>query len=170
MNIAALAIAGVLTLSPPSGSTCLHNCHIDDAGLALLKHFEGYSPFPYADAVGVQTIGFGHAIRPGEAIPAPLLGQAAQTLLESDANGKAVAINRLVKVPLRSQQADALISFTFNLGEATLARSTLLREVNLRRDAAVPEQFLRYDHAGGRVLTGLLVRRKAEAALYVAGE
>lgn len=172
--IAGLAAALLFITHPPllanpansPAKTCLHNCQIDDNGLNLLKHFEGYSPFPYKDAAGIPTIGFGHAIRAGERIRAPLLGPEAQTLLRSDANGKARAINRLIEVPLRADQANAIISFTYNLGEGTLSRSTLLKRINARRDAAVPAEFLKWDKAGGKVLKGLQIRRRAEADLY----
>lgn len=146
--------------------SCFHNCQIDDDGLSLLKRFEGYSPFPYPDVIGVSTIGFGHAIKRGERIRAPLLGPDAQTLLESDANAKAGAVNRMVEVPLHPGQANALISFTFNLGEGSLERSTLLKRVNSGRHAAVPAEFLKWDKAGGKVVRGLQIRRRAEADLY----
>lgn len=178
----AAAIAAAATLSsqpqqlvnpaqllPQPTETCLKNCQIDDTGLALLKHFEGYSPFPYKDAVGVMTIGFGHAIQRGESIPAPLLGSAAETLLKSDARVSAKAINQQISVRLTTTQADALISFTFNLGGGALAKSTLRRRVNAGQHGKVPPEFLKWNHAGGKVLPGLSARRRAEAALYQAG-
>jgi hypothetical protein len=62
-----LLVLGVITSPvehPPE--LCVDNCAVSDAGLALVKHFEGYSPTVYEDAAGYPTIGFGHLIKPGE--------------------------------------------------------------------------------------------------------
>lgn len=173
--LAAAAAAAALShqiSAPPRPAhveTCLHNCQIDDTGLALIKHFEGYYPYPYRDPVGIVTIGFGHVVQRGESIKAPILGAAAEKLLESDANATARHVNRLITAPLTPAQADALISFTFNVGSGTLKKSSLRRRVNAHQNAKVPPEFLKYDHAGGRVLPGLAARRRAEAQLYAAG-
>ena len=164
---AALVSPTVIHLSHPAHQpTCLHNCRIDDTGLALLKHFEGYYPYPYHDPVGIVTIGFGHVIQRGERLKAPLLGSQAVTLLESDANATAGHVNRLIDVPLYPGQADALISFAFNVGSGTLQRSSLRRAVNAQQNDKVPGEFMKWVRAGGHVLPGLVSRRRAEAALY----
>lgn len=169
---AALVSPTVIHLAQPAHppATCLHNCRIDDTGIALIKHFEGYYPYPYKDPVGIATIGFGHVIRKGEAIKPPLIGSEAVSLLESDANATARHINRLIDVPLLPGQADALISFTFNLGAGTLQKSTLRRVVNARQNDKVSSEFMKWDHAGGEILPGLVARRRAEAELYASGE
>jgi Phage lysozyme len=77
---------------PPT--PCVDNCAVSDAGLALLKHFEGYSPIVYEDAAGYPTIGFGHLIKPGEKIEEPLLGDAAERLLQDDVKPKVAAGER----------------------------------------------------------------------------
>jgi len=128
----------------------------------MIQHFEGYRPFIYSDIVGVQTVGFGHALQHGEAIKQPLLPKDAQTLLESDLKPKERAINQMVNVRLRHNQFDALADFTYNLGEGTLKRSTLLKEVNAKGEPG----FLRYDKAGGVPVRGLTYRREAEVELY----
>lgn len=77
------------------------------------------------------------------------------------------AIDRLVKVPLNQNQADALISFTFNCGVGALQKSTLLKVLNAGRYAEVPSQLARWNKAGGRVWPGLTRRRAAEGALFM---
>jgi lysozyme len=59
-----------------------------------LKHFEGYSPIVYEDAAGYPTIGFGHLLKPGEKIEEPLLGDAAERLLQDDVKPKVAAGER----------------------------------------------------------------------------
>jgi GH24 family phage-related lysozyme (muramidase) len=92
---------GVLTSpveQPPA--PCLKNCQPSPAAVGVIKHFEGYSPITYQDAAGYPTIGFGHLIKPGEKIQEPLLGEAAERLLQQDIAPKAAAVNARVSVPL----------------------------------------------------------------------
>ena len=112
---------------------CVDNCAVSDAGLALVKHFEGYSPIVYEDAAGYPTIGFGHLIKPGEKIEEPLLGEAAERLLLQDVKPKAAAVNARVSVPLFQGQFDAVLSWTYNLGEGALKSSTMLKKINTAR-------------------------------------
>jgi lysozyme len=142
------------------------NCVVSDAGLALVKHFEGYSPIVYEDAAGYPTIGFGHLIKPGEKTQEPLLGDAAERLLQKDIAPKAAAVNQYVRVPLFQGQYDSLISWTYNLGEGALKSSTMLKKINAGRHDEVPGQMKRWNRAGGKVLKGLERRHEAEAALY----
>ena len=132
----------------------------------MIKHFEGYSPIIYKDAAGYDTIGFGHLIKPGEKIEEPLLGDAAEGLLLQDVKPKAAAVNARVSVPLFQGQFDAVVSWTYNLGEGALKSSTMLKKINAVRHDEVPGQMKRWNRAGGKVLKGLERRREAEAALY----
>lgn len=169
--IKALIVAFVALLPAQTlNNACQNDCVISQAGLTLIQHFEGYMPFPYDDAVGIKTVGFGHVILPGERFTYPLLPEQANDLLKKDAGKAGKGVNRKIRVPLRQGQFDGLTSFTFNLGEAALGGSTLLKRVNARRHAEVPAEFMKWNKARVRgVLTplpGLTRRREAEAALY----
>jgi lysozyme len=171
MTIKSLLYSVMLFAAPlwngqASAETCLKTCQVSEAGYTLIRTFEGYSPFIYKDAVGLPTIGFGHLIKPGETFKQPLMGAEADALLKSDTVGFQKAINRMVQVRLWQHHFDALASFTFNLGSGALQKSTLLKRVNQQRHAEVPAEFMKWVNAGGRVLRGLVIRRKAEAALY----
>ena len=61
-------------------------------------------------------------------------------------------------------QFDALVSFHYNTG--AIARSTLLRLHRAGKYGEAAAEFARWNRAGGRILKGLVRRRKAEAALY----
>ena len=162
-----LLALGVMTSpveQPPA--PCLKDCEPSAAAYGVIKHFEGYSPIVYEDAAGYPTIGFGHLIRPGEKIQEPLLGDAAERLLQEDIGPKAAAVNARVSVPLFQGQFDAVVSWTYNLGEGALKNSTMLKKINAARHEEVPVQIKRWNKAGGRVLKGLERRREAEAALY----
>ena len=61
----------------------------------------------------------------------------------------------------------AIVDFTFNLGAGQLQTSTLRRRINQRDWAAVATELRRWIYGGGKVLPGLVARRKAECALLV---
>ena len=69
-------------------------------------------------------------------------------------------------MPLKQNQFDALVSWTFNLGPSNLKQSTLLRVLNEGEYDQVPAQIKRWNKAGGKVLDGLIRRREAEALLF----
>lgn len=141
---------------------------ISERGLNLIIHFEGFSPVVYRDAAGFPTIGYGHLIRPGEIFPERISEQDARRLLREDVMVAERAVARWISVPLTQAQFDALVSFTFNLGAGVLQRSTLRRVLNRGEVDEVPEQLMRYVWAGGKKLAGLVRRRRAEAALFLA--
>jgi lysozyme len=161
-----LLLAVWLTLTPQPPTLCVDDCQLSDKGIALIQHFEGFMPFTYKDAAGLDTIGYGHLIRPGETFEQPMLPQQAEKLLRNDVAIAERAVNRRVTIALKQNQFDALTSFTFNTGEGALAKSTLLRRVNAARHTEVPAQFLRWVRAKGQILPGLVRRRQAEADLY----
>jgi lysozyme len=76
------------------------------------------------------------------------------------------AVRRLVTVPLAAHQYDALVSFTYNVGEGNLAKSTLLKCVNRGDHKQAAKEFSRWNKAGGKTLAGLTRRRASEALLY----
>ena len=136
-----------------------------DQGLALTEQFEGLQLTAYQDPVGVWTIGYGHTgndVQPGLTITQ----EQASALLLQDVASAVAAVNRLVTVPLTQNQFDALVDFTFNVGQGNLTSSTLLRELNAGNTAGAAAQFLVWVYAGGVQLPGLVKRRQAEAALF----
>ena len=160
-------LALLLILFPLQSLACLKNCKADRDSLRLITSFEGFSPFVYKDIVGIDTVGFGHALKPGEHFPEPMTGYEAQTLLESDVALFQAGINRLVKADLTKNRFAALLDYTFNLGVYTLQKSSVLAYVNAKRHKEVPSRLILYDRAGGRVSNGLLRRREAEGTLYI---
>lgn len=138
-----------------------------DAGLELIKRFEGVRLNAYDDGVGVWTIGVGHikGVKPGDVATADQVDR----WLREDAQEAEDAVNRLARAPLTQAQFDALVSFTFNLGAGALERSTLLKRLNGRDYDAAANEFLRWNIAGGRVLAGLTKRRIAERMLFLTG-
>ena len=140
---------------------------LSTSGAAAIALHEGVVKTAYIDPVGVTTICAGHTKT--AKLGQTLTDAQCAELLKTDVADAATAIKRLVRVPLTQNQYDALVSFTFNVGEGNLAKSRLLREVNAGNCWAVGAQFMRWDYAGGRKLAGLTKRRQYEREQWETG-
>jgi lysozyme len=138
-------------------------------GVSLIRAFEGFSSVVYVCPAGFPTVGYGHVVQAGERFETPLSPDAGEALLRKDLPRYESAVCRLIDMPLGDLCFDALVSFTFNLGEDALAASTLRRLVNVGRVTEVGPQFDRWVFAGARKLPGLVRRRAAERALWERG-
>lgn len=141
---------------------------ISDAGLALIREFEGLRLEAYPDpATGSDpwTVGYGHT---GKDVVTGLriTEEEAERLLLVDCAEFEDCVNELVEVDLQQHQFDALICFVFNLGCNAFRSSTLRRLVNQGNFEAAEAQFARWDKAAGKVMPGLTRRRAAEADLF----
>jgi lysozyme len=159
---------------------------LDQAGLEFIKQWEGCRLEAYEDVVGKLTIGVGHLLTDKELESGELLvfdpsfptmyvvnwrdgitDDDAMNLLAMDAADAEAAVDDLVDVELTQNQFNALVSFVFNLGRGAFAKSTLLTYVNEHYPASfICGQFMRWVHAGGRVVQGLVNRRMAECRLW----
>ena len=147
--------------------------HINAAGLALIKEFEGCARqlsngtiVTYLDSVGVPTIGYGHThdVHLGQSID--MAGAVA--FLQQDLHTFETGVSNLVTVPLTDNEFAALVAFSFNVGLGNLKNSNLLELLNGGKPkAAVADQFSHFTRAGGQVLQGLVRRRNAEKALFL---
>tara|TARA_B110000977_G_scaffold125839_1_gene161013 strand:+ start:189 stop:614 length:426 start_codon:yes stop_codon:yes gene_type:complete len=137
---------------------------ISKNGLDLIKHFEGCELEAYKCPAGVWTIGYGHIKTAVEGMT--ITQHQADEMLIEEMNEYEGYINNSVRVDLTQNQFDAMVSWVYNLGNGNLNASTLLKVLNSGDYAGVPEQMLRWNKAGGRVLEGLTRRRQAEADLF----
>lgn len=139
---------------------------INAAGLELIKSFEGCVLESYKDAVGINTIGFGH-VGP-ESAPGSIISQErAEELLAQDLVKFEKGVSSLLKQPVSSNQFSAMVCFAYNVGLANFKSSLLLRCVNMLHPKDAADQFLRWNKAKGHVLAGLTRRRQAERALFL---
>lgn len=145
-------------------------------GEALIKHYEGCRLQAYQDQAGVWTIGYGNtyyengsSVKRGDIIPQWRADELFRKLAPRYAT---VVGDLLAGVRLKTYQSDALISFVWNLGAASLEDSTLLRVI--REDPGnyreIERQFCKWRLVKGRVSAGLYARRQSEAWLYRTGE
>lgn len=63
----------------------------------------------------------------------------------------------------------AFVSFIYNVGAGTFAKSTLLKKLNGGDAARSCAELDKWTYAGGRVLPGLVKRREEEWALCEVG-
>lgn len=140
---------------------------LSTTGAQLIEQFEGFVPHPYRDAVGVWTIGYGSTKGVGPSTPRVTRAQAeARLMREVDATYGA-AINAL-RLPLNQNQFDALVSFVYNVGPGGVSSSTGVgRALRAKRWTDAANALLAWDKVGGRTLTGLSRRRRAERALFL---
>lgn len=134
-------------------------------GLQLTEGFEGCWLTAYLDQGGVATIGYGHTS--GVKLGDTCTWEQAQQWLEQDIAWAEGEVNQKVSIPLTQGEFDALTDWVFNCGRYALEHSTLLRLVNEDDLPEAAEQFERWDHAGGKVVAGLLRRRLAEEAEFL---
>lgn len=139
---------------------------ISQAGIDLIKSFEGCRLSAYLDSVNVPTIGYGST--EGVSMGDTITQDEAESLLREDLIRFEACVNDYVTVDIDQNEYDALVSFAFNLGCGALKTSSLLRLLNAGNKEAAAQQFLRWDKAGGKVLAGLTRRRKAESERFLA--
>lgn len=142
---------------------------INREGLELIKHFEGFRSNAYLCPANVWTIGYGSTFYPdGRKVKAGdhVTRAEGEELLRNTVKRFEQGVDRMVKVKLNSNQFSALVSFAFNVGLGAFSKSTLLRVLNQGNYAEAYRQFGRWTRGGGRVLAGLVRRRKAEKALF----
>jgi lysozyme len=144
---------------------------LSDKGYDLIKRFEGFSDRPYKCPAGISTIGYGNTYYPNgtkvKITDKQITREYANQILAHIADEFAEDVLKLVKSKITVNQLNALTSFAYNVGVANLAKSTLLKLVNINpNDGNIAKEFLKWSKAGGKVLNGLTNRRIAESALY----
>jgi lysozyme len=138
---------------------------ISDKLLAFTAGFEGCRLQAYQDQVGVWTIGYGHT---GDDVYEGLVWtqEQADKDLREGLQKRQDAVQAMVTVDITQNQLDALTDFAYNLGVGALESSFLLKCVNAGNIDAASAQFVKWDHAGGKEVEGLLRRREAERDLF----
>ena len=125
---------------------------LSDKGAKFIKQFEGLRLTAYNDGTGVMTVGYGHTgdVKAGETITQAQ----ADSYFSEDVKWAVDTVNSAVKVELQQNQFDALVSFTYNVGEGAFKSSTLLKDLNAGDYKSVPSQLDRWIYAGEK--TGML--------------
>lgn len=147
---------------------------INDAGLELIKSFEGCRLVAYDDlqpnktitdisqVKGTLTIGYGHTA--GVTVGMVINQVQANNMLKSDMKKYEKYVTDHVKIPLNENQFSALVSFCYNCGVGNL--KTLVKN---RTAEQIADAMILYNKSKGQVLAGLVRRREAERRLFLSG-
>ena len=144
---------------------------ISEKGLSMIERFEGCLLKASNKLDGVWTIGYGQTgsyygkrVRRGMATTKAL---AHAWLRDHSIKTYEDAVTQAVKVPLNQNQFDALVSFAYNVGVGALKQSTALRKLNAGDYAGAADALTMWTKCNGKVLAGLVRRRKEERALFL---
>ena len=142
----------------------------NEAGVDLIKHYEGLRRTSYLCPANVWTIGYG-AIRffDGGAVPpsTTISELQADELLRRDLSHTEDMVSRLIRVPLSENQFSSLVSLVFNIGAGNFQRSQIRQRVNRSDYDGAASIFWQWRRGGGRILPGLVARRESERVLFV---
>lgn len=138
--------------------------------LDIIKKHEGLRLKSYKCPADKWTIGYGNTfyedgtpVRENEQITK----ERAEWMLRVVANQFWEQMKPLIKSNINENQKAALLSFAFNVGIGNFKKSTLLKKVNADPlDPSIRNEFEKWIKAGGKVLQGLVNRRREESALY----
>jgi len=163
------------------------------AGEDLMHKFEGMRNRPYLCPAHIWTIGYGHVLYQEQirlpvvrtpANPTSMIRKEMPLKPEDNRVWTKAEIDELFKVDVASFERgvlrlvpgvlghqgrfDALVSFAFNAGLGNLQRSTIRMKANRGDWEGAAEAFMAWTKGGGKVLPGLVKRRQAEIALFLA--
>lgn len=150
--------------------------------LRLIEDFEGYLQRlndgtdrvkPYWCPAHVATIGVGSTRYPDGSrvkITDPPISKArAYECLNWELRSNEAASYRLSPRKMHAWMRGVTVSFMYNCGEGAYQGSSLRKAINDGRWEDVPAQLAKWRMGGGRVLAGLVRRRKAEGVLFMKG-
>lgn len=150
---------------------------INQAGIDLIKKYEGLRLSAYQDPIGIWTIGYGHTggIKHGDICT---VAQATAWLL-NDISSAEDAVSDAVTSDINENQKAALVSFCYNVGPGregvkdglcelkSGGQSHLLIYTNRSDWINAANEFPKWAKAGGVVVFGLMKRRVDERALFM---
>ena len=144
---------------------------LSDNGFRLLGELEGIVLRPYKDSVGIPTIGIGSTYyedgtkvkMTDKAITKERAIQLAKNVVKSFEQ----QVNKSILLPMTQNQFDAMVLLCYNIGESGFAKSSVVKNFNAGNLQKAADSFLLWNKAGGRVVQGLVNRRKKERDLFL---
>jgi lysozyme len=144
---------------------------LNNAGYQLICEFEGLRLKPYLCSAKISTIGYGNTYYPDgkrvTLLDKEITKEYAFEIFKVIADKFAKRVSSMVKKPLTQNQFNALVSFAYNVGTGAFSTSTLLKKVNANpNDLTIRNEFARWIRANGKIVNGLVNRRKKESDVY----
>lgn len=140
-------------------------------GISFLEGLEGKRNKAYKDSQGYWTIGVGHLIKPNEQslINATLTDKQVDDLFKSDLAQWETAANNGIKVPLKQNEFDAVISILYNIGkgygDGIGTDASFINDINNRGSKAATLKDIMKFHNPSEIIP----RRAKEARLFDTG-
>lgn len=137
-----------------------------EIGVELIKFFEGFKSKPYLCPAGIPTIGYGSTRKKNGSrvkLTDKIISEKEATeLLQATLIEYENMVIRKLKRTVKQNEFDALVCFVYNCGVS----QTLFEMVNNQNPLLKSWWTSHYITGGGKILKGLIERRKAEAKLY----
>lgn len=137
----------------------------------FVKGFEGFFSESYLDIVGVRTLGYGMTGAEIAGLDYVTEQQASNMLKDLLNNKYAQPIKEDLDskgIALTQNEFDSMVSMAYNVGVDGVLGSTLYKNVcnGIRNVDTITSNFTAWSKAGGKVIEGLLRRRRKEAEMF----
>jgi len=139
-----------------------------DNAVQLIKQFEGCKLEAYQDVRGIWTIGFG-TTGPGIVEGLTISQNTADAMLKGHVKEVGLSLTDFIGQGIPQDCFDACTCLAYNIGTGNFKTSTLLKLIKAQDLKGAAQEFLKWDHAGGKEIEGLKRRREAEMALFLRG-
>lgn len=139
---------------------------MSENGIKHLMQSEGVRLKPYLDTVGIPTIGVGNTFyEDGSRVKMtdpPITEKRAMELFKWVLRQFELTVYTNTRDDINQNQFDALVSFTYNVGQQAFKKSTLLKRINARAsDQSIENAFMMWNKP-----KEIIGRRKREVKLY----
>jgi len=153
----------------------LHSCdvvfaqHTTSAGISVIKYYESFRPVAYQCPSKIWTIFYGHT---GNDVHPGMIGTKKQgeIVLKNDLVRFENYVQRSINRNLKWHEFDAIVCFSFNVGyrfsPGEYYNPTLKTAIDQGNTNLILIQLNHYAYGKGKLLPGLVKRRKSEGALY----
>jgi len=142
--------------------------YTNQAGVDLIKSFEGLRLTAYQDVRGIWTIGYGTTgpwVYRGLSI---FPREAEEKLKEHLLFTEKFISNLIGDAPTTPGQFSAMVSLAYNVGVGNFQKSSVIKYHKSGKTLAAAAAFMMWVNAGRlKKVTGLIRRRNAERKLYV---
>jgi len=138
------------------------------AAAVIGAHFEGVRLTTYHDVAGIPTICYGHTkgVHDGQtATP-----EQCKSWLRQEMEASNAKVRACIRTPMTMGQEVAFTDAVYNAGPAIVCGSTLQRLANAGDMTGACRQLPRWVHAGGKVVPGLVKRRRTEMQVCLGEE
>ena len=170
-----LCLLLMLTLLP-GAALAVDTYTTSDAGIALIKEFEGFRAMPYEDR-GEWYVGYGTLCDPAD-YPTGISEEEADRLVRERLVEFEDTVNRLLMdygISVTQYQFDAMVDMTYNLGTQWMIPEYrfcgyLISGIWQYNEAQIVNAIATWCHQGSTVRENLVTRRLREAYLFLYGQ